>query len=371
MSKRTRAVIIASGVAITALVAGLRFWTSHALTLQPDALESVESVRAAPVPGFESRSRDPAAVESQPAPAPLGDAGSDVRSVSRRYLEGDEFKHLVKLGDEQRNCEASKLCPSGMACWYTPDRKIGCYASNCRGIADVSTCGPGDACTATTLGVFRCAPAGFLKAGAECLDLQSASAERRCGAALLCLGGRCSEGCLADDDCGGGKCLATGHGSFCARARGLCKESAECLEGQRCVESSDGVGVCAAPARLPSGHSGCVPGGCAASEVCSGQLWGKQFFGTCLPLCSNGSCAPGSACAPSDTVSMTGILACYRTCEPGDGVCEPDGDCSYNPEKSLGLCVPHQPHDRTVNAGIEHEQMMTSAPDAWPGSPRR
>ena len=205
---------------------------------------------------------------------------------------------------------------------------MGCYASNCKNLGDRESCARDEACIEISENFFRCAPAGFLAEGEECLDRQSANVSRRCGPALLCIAGRCSSECTSRG-CGSPllKCLQTPHGNFCVASNSLCDKDHPCQAGDACLQDERaGSTVCVAPVALPSGKPGCTPSSCPQGQVCAGTRWGGHFYGRCLVECSSNSCGEGY-CAPSDLQTLTGPLVCHPSCVPPGTECGEDGQC--------------------------------------------
>lgn len=351
MHARTRAVIaIITLLTILGVVGFLRPSESesvrdsthsevHAQTAQPELATASES--AGP-----TRQSDGALSSGRPNTYQRA-TNSDPASL-REFLALDE-------------CINKARCPVGSTCAISGGN-LGCYRSNCGGLTDNSTCAPQDSCISVAKNVFRCAPGGFRLAGEACVDLVGASVERRCAPGLVCLGGRCSSTCADDSACtAGARCLAFANGvHFCAAPQATCGADSDCEAPSKCLQGPLAK-VCARAAVFSGGTPGCVPGACADGKACSGFLRGSEYYGHCLQVCdSPQSCPAESVCVPD---REDGVSYCRQSCVPGDNACGRDGSCLVAPQLELAFCIPAQPFDRTINSGIEQQQIFAGPPD--------
>ena len=266
-------------------------------------------------------------------------------------------------------CRREHWCPNGTECAKTASGELGCYASNCKRLGDRESCARDEACIEISENFFRCAPAGFLAEGEECLDRQSANVSRRCGPGLLCLAGRCSSECTTSKGCGSAllKCLQTPHGNFCVASSSLCDKEHPCQAGEACLQDERaGSMVCVTSVALPSGKPGCTPNSCPQGQVCAGARWGGHFYGRCLVECASNSCAEGAYCAPANLQTLAGPLVCHPSCVPPGTECGSDGQCVFNPQKGVGLCAVSMPYDNTLNSLEEWDAVFPPTPDAFP-----
>jgi hypothetical protein len=273
---------------------------------------------------------------------------------------------LPPLLEEVRLCNLHQWCPDKTMCARNPQTgELGCYGSTCRSVTDFESCSPVDTCVALKGGVFRCAPAGFVGKNGACLNDQFVNVSQRCASGLLCVAGKCSALCGDKNECPAGTdCQTTNSGSFCVTSKWLCKVDGDCAPDRTCLATPLGVSVCATAAAVGE-KPGCLPGRCAADEVCEGELVGSQFFGRCFKQCRGTSkCEGGLACIPNSHPNKPGT--CHPLCQMGGLLCPFGDDCVYDFEKNTGFCTVSSPYDLSRNVSHEYPQIFSGRPDSLP-----
>jgi hypothetical protein len=210
-----------------------------------------------------------------------------------------------KCGD----CRTAADCPTGQGCMLDYEaRKFLCLSSNCK---TEQECAEGQVClshaSATGPTIRRCAEAGLLQEGAECID-PGAPPEGRCALGMVCVLDRCGRQCDArsKQPCTGkGSCITMeGIGSGCFPS---CSNDSDCDFGKACRRNGS-VAECVQVfgpqcselhCKLPFKCEGNVGDGLATYECVT----------SCNPLFPDAQCPEGFVCGAEDTRSR-----CYQRC---------------------------------------------------------
>lgn len=364
MRQRTLLVLVVGVSFVVALLGGLLLRTSD-----------TKAGGAMPVVAGSESASGPVSPNAAPPPirAPSGPLPSQRNVTPTTALVADEIQHSVQEVSagikELADCRSEHRCPAGTECARTADGRLGCYASNCKGLNDFASCARDESCAEVSAGFFRCAPAGFVPEGEECVDRQSANVARRCSGGLRCVAGHCGAPCEPSKGCttSAMTCLETPSGGVCVPVGSLCDVRHPCPTAQGCLaDERAGTTVCIAANPLPSGQSGCVPGSCPDGQDCAGARWGARYYGRCLVDCTAVACPTNSYCAPADLQKLAGPPVCHPTCKPPGTECGVDGQCVFNPTKGIGLCAATMPYDNTTNSLHEWDAVFPPSPDAFP-----
>ena len=240
---------------------------------------------------------------------------------------GDEDLALVKT---IASCWENNKCPPGTLCWMADDHRLGCFASNCRSVADPGDqCGPGQACRplSTHGEVYRCVEAGLKPEGSFCNDQDFlGDVGRTCASQLICFGDVCRRTCTLKQ---GAACPA---GQTCVRQSDRdgvcvpgCSTDSDCINRESCVRTTGQErGVC-----LKVPKTACrpdVPDSCGQGQSCEfATKHGKILASQCRPSCRNG-CPSGTVCSENDGVCLRVCDSTRRDCPSGESCLESSAD---------------------------------------------
>jgi hypothetical protein len=185
-------------------------------------------------------------------------------------------------------------------CTFDPQRRFDCNLSDpCE---ENFACARDGYCKSADIacidGETRCAYPGLTRVGLCVPDGAFGTSKTHCGS--------CFARCLGAGECVDGRCLGAPAAGRCLLARG----HFDCLEGERCAEDPDGVGVADGEGRCVVGGEG--PGrlleACANGADCRAGLCER---GLCTSTCDFGcplgtECdearVPGGLCVPLDAL---------------------------------------------------------------------
>jgi hypothetical protein len=210
-----------------------------------------------------------------------------------------------KCGD----CRTAADCMPGQGCLLDYEaRKFLCLASNCKAPEE---CAEGQVClshtSATGPAIRRCAEAGLLQEGAECID-PTAPPEGRCTLGLVCVLGRCGRQCDArtKQPCTGKENCITmeGEGSGCFPG---CSNDGDCDSGKSCRRNGP-VPQCVQVLGPECPELQCSPPFKCEGSVADG-LATYECVTSCNPLLPEGHCPEGFICGADGTRSR-----CYQRC---------------------------------------------------------
>jgi hypothetical protein len=207
-------------------------------------------------------------------------------------------------------CRADRDCPDELVCGPAGTCVDGCRTSDECVLG--TSCGPDNVCVFGCAGDDARCPEGFL-----CDDnnrcQQACEDAGDCGNDRTCFNGICVDGCLADEDCGGGILDQTG---VCrpglGGAPGRC---VQCVTQDQCQDIGQfdqicdtAINRCVAP---------CLGGFCLPGQVCAED-------NLCVQCISDDNCDNGQLCDLALRVCVdapaNGDALC-RDCDQADGVC--------------------------------------------------
>lgn len=210
-----------------------------------------------------------------------------------------------KCGD----CRTERDCDAGEGCLLDYEaRKWVCRASDCKADED---CAERQVCLAhassTGPTIRRCAEAGLLEEGGECID-PTGPPEGRCALGLVCVLGRCGRQCNAKtkQPCSGKEnCIVMeGQGSGCFPG---CATDGDCGPGLVCRRNG------AVPACVRLVGPDCGELQCQAPSTCEGSVYNGiatyDCVTDCNPLSPPPQCPDGYVCGAYGTRSR-----CYLRC---------------------------------------------------------
>lgn len=118
------------------------------------------------------------------------------------------------------------------------------------------------------------------------------------------------QGCVADDQCGGGKCAETPMGRRCTC---VCTADDDCGDGSRCVRTPEGASWCAPVER--------------ADDPCLFVTCNDGFFcseGSCVTSCDGLTCNDGEICEEGACVDACGPCGPAERCDAQTRTCVPE-----------------------------------------------
>jgi len=223
-----------------------------------------------------------------------------------------------KCGD----CRDASECPAGEGCVL--DREHGrmrCLPANCK---TADNCAEGQVClahhSATGASIRRCAEAGTLPEGAECLDPMGPP-EMRCALGLLCVLERCGRECdpKTKHPCTAGEVCITmeDEGSGCYAT---CSTDGDCAPGKVCRGGGQ-PSRCVEQLGPDCSALHCSPPSRCEGTFATGQV-AYECVTDCNPLRQEPQCPDGFVCGASGTQSR-----CYQRCTSAANDCPPGRVC--------------------------------------------
>jgi len=282
-------------------------------------------------------SADRALSRSSVPQVPLSQAPAVASSTDPYELKLDPVTGLRMYSYviDYMQCLSKNLCPARTLCEISPDKRVGCYASNCSSVVDTRSCASDEVCW--RLGeIYRCVPAGSARRNDECVDINLAPLDKRCSGGLACLGGRCRSACSSGADCGGDeRCVqldsSASGAAVCMKAKDMCSVDSDCGGDEVCAKLSGGSKqrFCVALGTHPDGQRSCRPGGCPPGQACEGPVFGRTLYARCRLPCSTGQCPVGNVCAASSVDDALGVgPVCFASCGVGASRCAGGAVCS-------------------------------------------
>jgi|GEM_PF-2488503 len=270
----------------------------------------------------------------------------------QKCVATDDGKGLCLALESCRSDVSTSDCNSGDICLMLDDKaEFGtCYSEGHCNLLNGNECNKGEICQDSSLtpetNLGTCVPYSCDTVNEPC---PSGWTCRDDDSYPVCVPNECTT-LGNNDECPGDWTCKTLPNDSTVCVLEICTVGVEgpkagCEEGQRCVATDDGKGLCLA---LESCRFDAVTSDCGKGDVCL-HLDGKAEFGTCYSeghcnLLDGDSCKKGEVCQDSSLTPETNL----GTCIPGscdfetlNNECPTGWTCLKNPaQEEQGLCLP-------------------------------